>query len=101
MIKSIVQTYPQITEKYLDFLTSLNISFDEEVQKTDLSLENAEKFIISFKLQRYLKKLESEKQEILSKALKGEDYNSESLNDINNKINDAHEKLELLLDINK
>jgi DNA primase len=101
MIKSIVQTYPQITEKYLDFLTSLNISFDEDVQKTDLSLEDAEKFIISFKLQRYIKKLETEKQVLLSKALSGDEYNSDELNNINNKINEAKEKLELLMDIKK
>ena len=101
MIKSIVQTYPQITEKYLEFLSSLNISFDEDVQKTDLSFEDSEKFIVSFKLQRYIKKLKSEKQELLSKALNGEELDSEKLNDINNKIKDANEKLELLIDINK
>ncbi len=101
VIKSIVQTYPEITEKYIDFLTSLNISFDEDVQKTDLSLEDAEKFIISFKLQRYIKKLETEKQVLLSKALSGDEYNSDELNNINNKINEAKEKLELLMDIKK
>ena len=101
LIKSIVQTYPEITEKYLDFLTSLNISFDEDVQKTDLDLESAEKFIVSFKLQRYIKKLENEKQTLLSNALNGENYNQDLLNDINNKITDAKEKLELLIDINK
>lgn len=101
VIKSIVQTYPEITEKYMDFLTSLNISFDEDVQKTDLSLEDAEKFIISFKLQRYIKKLETEKQVLLSKALSGDEYNSDELNNINNKINEAKEKLELLMDIKK
>ena len=101
LIKSIVQTYPEITEKYLDFLTSLNISFDEDVQKTDLDLESAEKFIVSFKLQRYIKKLETEKQTLLSNALNGENYNQDLLNDINNKIIDAKEKLELLIDINK
>ena len=56
VVKEIVQTYPEITEKYLDFLTSLNISFENDVKKTDLSLENAEKFIVSLKLQRYIKK---------------------------------------------
>jgi len=101
LIKSIVQTYPEITEKYIDFLSSLNISFDDNVQKTDLSLENAEKFIISFKLQRYIKKLEQEKQTILSNALSDEKYNPDSLNDINLKIKQASEKLELLIDTNK
>ena len=101
VIKSIVQTYPEITEKYVDFLSSLNISFDEDTQKTDLSLKDAEKFIISFKLQKYLKKLEAEKQQLLSNALNGEKYDSELLNNINNKINETNEKLELLIDIKK
>lgn len=100
LIKSIVQTYPEITEKYIDFLTSLNISFDEDVKKTDLSLENAEKFIVSFKLQRYTQKLESEKQQLLKNALNGEKYDSELLEDLNKKIEESNRKLEMLLDMN-
>lgn len=100
LIKSIVQTYPEITEKYMDFLTSLNISFDEDVKKTDLSLENAEKFIVSFKLQRYTQKLESEKQQLLKNALNGEKYDSELLEDLNKKIEESNRKLEILLDMN-
>ena len=99
IIKSIVQTYPDISEKYLDFLTSLGVSFDEDMPKTDLSLEAAEKFIVSFKLQKYLKKLEDEKQQILSDALKNNIDCSEKLDEINEKINQAREKSELLLDI--
>lgn len=99
IIKSIVQTYPEITEKYLDFLTSLNISFDEDVEKTNLSLQDSEKFVVSLKLQRYIKKLEQEKQELLSKALNGEKLNNDLLNDINDKIQKSSEKLESLIDI--
>jgi len=101
VIKSIVQTYPEITEKYMDFLASLNISFDEDVQKTDLSLGDAEKFVVSLKLQRYIKKLESEKQELLSNALHGENYDSDVLKDIDEKLNKSRDKLETLIDINK
>ncbi len=100
LIKSIVQTYPEITEKYIDFLTSLNISFDDNVQKTSLDLENAEKFIVSFKLQRYTQKLESEKQQLLKNALNGEKYDSELLEDLNKKIEESNRKLEMLLDMN-
>lgn len=100
IIKSVVQKYPMISEKYIDFLSSLNISFDDEnVQSTDLSLEDAEKFIVSFKLQKYIEKLNSEKQEIINNALKNNIDCRESLSEIDNKINDAREKLELLLDI--
>lgn len=101
LIKSIVQTYPELAEKYTDFLISLNISFDEDSQKTNLSLEDAEKFIVSFKLQRYIKKLEAEKQQLLSNALNGENYDKQILQDLNDNILKANEKLELLIDIKK
>ena len=46
----------------------LNISFDDEIQKTELSLKDAEKFIVSFKLQRYIKSLMDEKSKLLIEA---------------------------------
>lgn len=100
IIKSIVQTYPEISEKFGDFLMSLNISFDENVQKTDMTLDAAEKFIISFKLQQYIKKLNSERTDIINNALKNNISDLETLNEINKKINEANEKLEKLIDIN-
>ena len=101
VIKEIVQTYPEITEKYLDFLTSLNISFDEDVKKTDLSLENAERFIVSLKLQNYINKLKKDREELLKNSLENSDiYNPQLIEDINQKINETETKLELLLDMN-
>lgn len=100
IIKSIVQTYPEISEKHLDFLSSLNISFDEDAQKSDLSPESAEKFIVSFKLQKYIKKLDQEKQQILSDLLNNSESNIEKIKEIDEKIKETHEKLELLLDMN-
>ena len=99
-IKSIVQTYPEISEKHLDFLSSLNISFDEDAQKSDLSPESAEKFIVSFKLQKYIQKLDQEKQQILSDLLNNSESNIEKIKEIDEKIKETHEKLELLLDMN-
>lgn len=102
VIKSIVQTYPELAEKYMDFFVSLNISFDESVQKTELDLKNAEKFIVSFKLQRYLKSLQDEKLKLLSNIPEnaGDEYRNK-LKEIDENIISANEKLELLLDINK
>ena len=101
IIKSIVQKYPLISEKYLDFLSSLNISFDENnIQNTDLSFEDAEKFIVSYKLRKYLEKLNLEKQEVISNALKNNIDYKEPVSEIDNKINETNEKLELLLDMN-
>jgi DNA primase len=101
LIKSIVQTYQELAEKYMDFLSSLNISFDEDVQKTNLSLQDAEKFIISFKLQRYIKKLETDKKNMLNDALNGKDYNPDLVKEIEEKIIESNKKLDLLLDIDK
>ena len=100
VIKSIVQTYPEISEKHLDFLSSLNISFDEDASKSDLSPENAEKFIISLKLQRYIQKLNQEKQQVLSDALNNSESNIEKITEIDNKIKETQNKLEAILDMN-
>lgn len=100
IIKSVVQKYPQLAEKHLDFLSSLNISFDDKnVPDTDLNLADAEKFIISFKLQRYIDKLNTEKQQIISNALQNGSSFKDDIEKIDSEIKDAHEKLELLLDI--
>ncbi len=100
IIKSIVQTYPEISEKYADFLMSLNISFDDSMKKTDMDLENAEKFIVSFKLQKYIKQLNNEKQKIIDNALKNNISTTDLLHEIDNKIQDANIKLETLIDMN-
>ncbi len=98
LIKSIVQTYPEISEKYMDFLISLNISFDEDVKNTELSITDAENFIISFKLQLEIKNLKNKKQELLSNALNGQNYDKELLINIDNELQEYKNKLELLLD---
>ena len=65
IIKSIVQKYPEISEKYIDFLVSLNISFDEDVKHTELNIDEEENFIKSIELQLEIKKLEKKKKELL------------------------------------
>ena len=102
IIKSVVQKYPELSEKYLDFLSSLNISFDDDnIQKTNLSLEDAEKFIVSFKLKKYIERLEIEKKEAIKNALKNNIDCKEIIKEIDEKINEFNEKLEILIDIDK
>lgn len=102
LIKSIVQTYPELAEKNTDFLVSLNISFDDDAPKTELDIKEAEKFIASFKIQRYIKSLKDEKLRLLSNIPEnaGDDYRNK-LKEIDENIVKANEKLELLLDVNK
>ena len=101
IIKSVVQTYPELSEKYLDFLTSLNITFEEDTSKSELSLEEAEKFIVSFKLQMSLKKLNNERQKIIDDALQNNTDYKDKIKDIDDKIKEVSEKIDLLIDINK
>ena len=101
IIKSIVQTYPEISEKYGDFLISLNISFDEDVNKTDMTLDMAEKFIVSFKLQRYIKMLNQERQKIIEDGLKNNTPVQEQLHELDEKIKDANNKMEKMIDISQ
>ena len=101
VIKSAVQTYPELAEKYADFLSSLNISFDEDSPKTDLSLENAEKFIVSLKLQNYIQKLNKEKEQLVLNALNNSKKVDDKIKEFDDKIKDAKNKLDLLFDINK
>lgn len=101
VLKSIVQTYPELSEKYIDFLTSLNISFDEESEKTDLSLKDAEKYIVSLKLKKYIEKLNQEKIEFLSFIANQPENpeNSKKLKELNDKIIEQTNKLNLLVDV--
>ena len=70
------------------------------MKKTDMDLENAEKFIVSFKLQKYIKQLNNEKQKIIDNALKNNISTTDLLHEIDNKIQDANIKLETLIDMN-
>ena len=100
ILKSIIQKYPELSEKYIDFLTSLHISFDEEVEPTDLDLKNADNFIISLQIQKSLQELNKQKQEILKKLNESlTQENSDKLKEINNKILEITKKQESLIDI--
>ena len=100
ILKSIIQKYPELSEKYIDFLSSLNISFNEDVEPTDLDLKEADKFIISLKVQKSLQKLNQQKQEILSKLSESSTQeNSDKLKEINNKILEVTKIKDSLIDI--
>ena len=93
----IVNKFPEIASQYADFLTTLNISFDEDVSDLGWDSTSAEKFIVSLKLKKYLEKLEQERKEIMHGMVNGENYTNDDITDINKKIADVNEKLEKLL----
>ncbi len=94
----IVNKYPELAERYGDFISSFNLSFEFDIPDMNLDFDSAEKYLISLKLQKYLEKLNSDRKQLVADALKNN--NSESIKDIDKKIKAAQEKLELLLDLN-
>ena len=67
----IVNTYPELVERYGDFLATLNIDFGENVVDLSMDQAQAEKYIVSLKLQRYLERLNIRKREITAQMLSG------------------------------
>lgn len=94
----IVNKYPELAERYADFLISLNIPFDcDAIMNFNIDYKSAEKYIVSLKLKNYLEKLKQEKKELLDKMLvNGEIYNQE-ISDIDNKIIETNNKIEKIL----
>ncbi len=64
----IVNTYPELAEKYLEFLGTLGIDFDGTAPELNLDKVAAEKYIVSLKLQRYIEKLKLSKAEFIKSS---------------------------------
>ena len=94
----IVNNYPQIAERYGDFLATLNINFDENAPDINMDEKAAEKYIVSLKLQKWLETLHIQKKELTAKLLNGEDV-SDKIDDINKKIIDAQSRIDMLISI--
>ena len=101
VIKSIVQTYPQISEKYLDFLTSLNISFEEDTnEKSDLDEKSAEKYIKSLKIEREKQKLLKERDKLYSDSLNNSvELDKDKIQEINDNLLKLNQETDDLLDM--
>ena len=105
MIKShklhwfILNTYPEIVERYGEFLSTLNIDFDGAAADLDLSLGDAEKYIVSLKLQRYLDRLNIQKKDLTAQLLAGDESVRDELNQIDEALAKAREKMEKLISL--
>ena len=80
-------------------LSTLNIDFDGAAADLDLSLGDAEKYIVSLKLQRYLDKLNIQKKELTAQLLAGDESVRDELNQINEDLAKAREKMEKLISL--
>ena len=94
----IVNKFPELAERYGDFISVFNLDFNSSAPDINLGFDDAEKYLISLKLQKYLEKLNLEKKQLVADALKNN--NSDALRELEEKIKSAQEKLELLLDTN-
>ena len=95
----IVNTFPELAERHLDFLRTLNIDFDGKSTELNLDSDAAEKYIVSLKIQRYLDKLNATKKELTILLLAGDDTVRDEISDIDKKIAGAQEKLDILISI--
>ena len=92
----IVNKYPEIAERYGDFLATMNIDFDGNVADMNMNEKSAEKYIVSLKLQKYIERLQSEKKSLTSKLLAGENVRDE-IAALDAKIADARQKMDTLV----
>ena len=95
----IVNTYPEIAERYGDFLANLNIDFESPVPEMNMDEKSAEKYVVSLKLQKYIEYLQKEKKDLTLKLLSGEENTKSKIIEIEEKILDAQQKIDTLISI--
>lgn len=95
----IVNKYPELAERYLEFLGTLGVDFDGTAPELNMDINGAEKYLISLKLQRYLEKLNAQKREFTNQLLAGDDTARDEIKRIDSEIEKFNEKLEVLISI--
>ena len=94
----IVNQYPEIAERYGDFLATLNINFDDNAPDMNMDEKSAEKYIVSLKLQKYMARLQSQKRDLTARLLAGENVRDE-IAALDEQINTAMQKMDALISI--
>ena len=94
----IVNKYPEIAERYGDFLATLNINFDDNAPDMNMDEKSAEKYIVSLKLQKYMARLQSQKRDLTARLLAGENV-SDEIAVLDEQINTAMQKMDVLISI--
>ena len=93
----ITNKYPEIAERYAEFLATLDISLDGDAPELNLDAVAAEKYIVSLKLQKYLERLRNEQKELTAAALGGDATATEKLATINSEIARITDKQDQLI----
>ncbi|MDW2974725.1 MAG: DNA primase [Alphaproteobacteria bacterium] len=95
----IVNKYPELAERYLEFLGTLGVDFDGTAPELNMDINGAEKYLVSLKLQRYLEKLNAQKRELTTQLLAGDDTARDEIKRIDSEIEKFNKKLEVLISI--
>lgn len=95
----IVNKYPELAERYLEFLGTLGVDFDGDAPELNMDIGAAEKYLVSLKLQRWLEKLNAQKKELTNRRLAGDESVREEILKIDTEIEKYKEKLEVLISI--
>ena len=95
----IVNRYPELAERYLEFLGTLGVDFDGDAPELNMDIGAAEKYLVSLKLQRWLEKLNAQKKELTNRRLAGDESVREEILKIDTEIEKYKEKLEVLISI--
>lgn len=95
----ITNAFPDVTERYSDFLQTLNIDFDGQTNDLGWTASAAEKYIVSLKLQRHLERLKIQRKDALLVALSGDTGAQSQIAQIDADIKKYSEKLETLASI--
>ena len=96
----IVNTYPELVERYGEFLSSLNIDFDSnDTTGAKLDLKSSEKYIVSLKLNRYKDKLNNDKKNLIQMGFAGDTSVKDQIAKIDFEIAATNEKLESLMNM--
>ena len=93
----IVNKYPELAERYGDFISKFNIDFDSATCEINLDFKSAEKYLVSLKLQKYIETLEKQKRDLMVRGLSGENDVSQEIRRIDDELSRMHEKFELLV----
>jgi DNA primase len=93
----IVNKYPELAERYGDFISKFNLDFDTITGDINLDFKSAEKYLVSLKLQKYIENLEKQKRDLTVRALSGENDVSDEIRRIDDELSRMREKFELLM----
>ena len=94
----IINKFPEISERYGDFLNKFNLDLDTDV-KSDLNLDfkQSERYIISLKLQKYIESLEQQKRDLTIQCLTNGSDVGQEIRRIDQEISRMKSKQDLLV----